>query len=62
MSATFRSLAVPNYRLWFGGALVSNTGTWMQSTAQDWVVLTQLTNHNATALGVTMALQFLPRS
>lgn len=60
MSATFRSLSIPNYRLWFGGALVSNTGTWMQSTAQDWVVLTQLTDHNATALGVTMALQFLP--
>jgi len=60
VSATFRSLRVPNYRLWFGGALVSNTGTWMQSTAQDWVVLTQLTHHNATALGVTMALQFLP--
>jgi MFS family permease len=56
----FRSLGVANYRLWFGGALVSNTGTWMQSTAQDWVVLTQLTDHNATALGVTMALQFLP--
>ncbi len=60
MSATFRSLGVFNYRLWFGGALVSNTGTWMQSTAQDWVVLTQLTDHDATALGITMALQFLP--
>jgi len=60
MSAMFRSLSVFNYRLWFGGALVSNTGTWMQSTAQDWVVLTQLTNHDATALGVTMALQFAP--
>lgn len=56
----FSSLKVFNYRLWFGGALVSNTGTWMQSTAQDWLVLTHLTNHNATALGVTMALQFLP--
>ncbi|ROQ39844.1 putative MFS family arabinose efflux permease [Frondihabitans sp. PhB188] len=56
----FSSLSLHNYRLWFGGALVSNTGTWMQSTAQDWVVLTELTDHNATALGVTMALQFLP--
>ncbi|RKR76247.1 putative MFS family arabinose efflux permease [Frondihabitans australicus] len=56
----FSSLRVFNYRLWFGGALVSNTGTWMQATAQDWLVLTHLTNHNATALGVTMALQFLP--
>nr|WP_239452072.1 MFS transporter [Frondihabitans sp. PAMC 28766] len=56
----FSSLKVFNYRLWFSGALVSNTGTWMQATAQDWLVLTRLTNHNATALGVTMALQFLP--
>jgi MFS family permease len=56
----FSSLGLFNYRLWFSGALVSNTGTWMQSTAQDWVVLTQLTDHNATALGITMALQFLP--
>lgn len=60
MSAMFRSLSLFNYRLWFGGALVSNTGTWMQSTAQDWIVLTELTDHNATALGITMALQFLP--
>jgi MFS family permease len=60
VSSTFSSLKVFNYRLWFGGALISNTGTWMQATAQDWLVLTRLTNHNATALGVTMALQFLP--
>ena len=32
----------------------------MQRTAQDWVVLTQLTHHNATAVGVVMALQFGP--
>ena len=60
MSAMFRSLSVPNYRLWFGGALVSNTGTWMQATAQDWLVLTDLTDHDATAVGITMALQFAP--
>ncbi|GAB2984562.1 MFS transporter [Frigoribacterium salinisoli] len=56
----FRSLSVRNYRLWFGGALVSNTGTWMQATAQDWLVLTDLTDHDATAVGITMALQFAP--
>jgi MFS family permease len=39
---------------------VSNVGTWMQRTAQDWVVLTQLTHNNATAVGVVMALQFGP--
>ena len=43
------------------GALVSNVGTWMQRTAQDWIVLTQLTHNNATAVGVVMALQFGPQ-
>jgi len=56
----FRSLRVFNYRLWFAGALVSNTGAWMQRTAQDWIVLTDLTNGDAAALGITMALQFGP--
>ncbi|MDE2368864.1 MAG: MFS transporter [Burkholderiales bacterium] len=59
-TATFRSLAVPNYRLWAIGALVSNIGTWMQRTAQDWIVLTQLTDHSATAVGIVMSLQFGP--
>jgi MFS family permease len=58
---TFRSLNGFNYRTWAIGALVSNVGTWMQRTAQDWVVLTQLTRHNATAVGVVMALQFGPQ-
>jgi len=40
---------------------VSNVGTWMQRTAQDWIVLTQLTHNNATAVGVVMALQFGPQ-
>jgi MFS family permease len=57
----FRSLDNYNYRVWSGGALVSNVGTWMQRTAQDWIVLTQLTHHNATAVGVVMALQFGPQ-
>lgn len=57
---TFRSLAGFNYRLWALGALVSNVGTWMQRTAQDWLVLTELTRHSATALGTVMALQFGP--
>jgi MFS family permease len=58
---TFRSLANFNYRIWAGGAIVSNVGTWMQRTAQDWLVLTQLTHNNATAMGVVMALQFAPQ-
>ena len=57
----FRSLGVANYRLWFIGALVSNIGTWMQRTAQDWVVLTELTDHDAVAVGTVMALQFGPQ-
>ena len=60
MSAMFRALESPNYRLWAGGALVSNVGTWMQRVAQDWLVLTGLTNHSGTAVGITTALQFLP--
>jgi len=59
--STFRSLKVHNYRVWAGGALVSNIGTWMQRTAQDWLVLTQLTHHSATAVGIVMGLQFGPQ-
>ena len=61
MKGTFRSLKRFNYRVWAAGALVSNVGTWMQRIAQDWLVLTQLTHHNATAVGVVMALQFGPQ-
>jgi MFS family permease len=60
MTGTFRSLSSFNYRVWAGGTIVSNVGTWMQRIAQDWLVLTQLTHHNATAVGVVMALQFGP--
>ena len=59
-SGTFRSLRIPNYRRWAIGAFVSNVGTWMQRTAQDWLVLAELTNQSATALGFVMALQFGP--
>jgi len=57
----FRSLQGFNYRTWAIGALVSNVGTWMQRTAQDWLVLTQLTHRNATAVGVVIGLQFGPQ-
>ncbi len=60
LKRTFRSLRSANYRIWAGGALVSNVGTWMQRIAQDWLVLTVLTHRNATAVGVVMALQFGP--
>src|SRR5271156_3577250 len=58
---TFRSLQNFNYRLWASGAIVSNVGTWMQRVAQDWLVLTQLTHKNATAVGTVMAFQFGPQ-
>jgi MFS family permease len=58
---TFKSLQNPNYRIWAAGALVSNIGSWMQRTAQDWIVLTELTDRNATAVGIVMGLQFGPQ-
>jgi len=54
----FRALEVRNYRLYWSGQLISQSGSWMQRTAQDWLVL-QLT-HSPFALGVVTALQFLP--
>ncbi|MEV4342654.1 MFS transporter [Streptomyces sp. NPDC049590] len=54
----FSSLRIRNYRLFFAGQVVSNTGTWMQRIAQDWLVLS-LTGSSA-AVGITTALQFLP--
>ena len=60
-SGIFRSLQGFNYRVWAGGAFISNVGTWVQRTAQDWLVLTQLTHHDASAVGLVMALQFGPQ-
>ncbi|WP_406170685.1 MFS transporter [Streptomyces sp. NBC_00996] len=57
-SSMFSSLKIRNYRLFFLGQVVSNTGTWMQRIAQDWLVLS-LTGSSA-AVGITTALQFLP--
>lgn len=61
MSGTFRSLRHYNYRVWAGGAIVSNVGTWMQRTAQDWLVLAELTDHKASAVGIVIGLQFAPQ-
>ena len=60
-TGALRSLRRYNYRLWAGGALVSNIGTGVQRTAQDWLVLTVLTHRSASALGVVMALQYGPQ-
>ena len=60
MSPTFSSLDVRNYRIYAAGAFISNIGTWMGRVAQDWLVLTELTNHSSSALGIVTGLQFLP--
>ncbi len=55
---TFASLHNPNYRRYFVGQAISLVGTWMQTTAQAWLVLTL--THSATALGLVVGLQTLP--
>ncbi len=55
---TFAALSGRNYRIYFTGTLVSHTGTWLQDTAQIWLVL--LLTGSGSALGVTVALQMLP--
>ena len=59
-AATFASLRIRNYRLYAAGGLVSNAGTWMGRVAQDWLVLTELTDRSASALGIATGLQFTP--
>ena len=54
----FSSLRIPNYRIYFTGQSISLVGTWMQMTAQSWLVLTL--THSSTALGLVVALQALP--
>jgi hypothetical protein len=36
---TFHSLRYRNYRLFFGGQIVSQTGSWMQRIALGWYIL-----------------------
>lgn len=54
----FAALTSRSYRIYLGGQSLANTGAWMQSVAQDWLIF-DLT-HSSAAVGVTMALQFLP--
>ncbi|NTU79786.1 MAG: MFS transporter [Chloroflexales bacterium] len=58
LRAGFRALRIRNYRLYWLGQIISLTGTWMQTTAQGWLVL-QLT-HSPLALGLMTTFQFLP--
>ncbi|MFZ0058483.1 MAG: MFS transporter [Acidimicrobiales bacterium] len=55
---TFSALKIPNYRLFFTGQSISLVGTWMQTTAQAWLVLSL--THSSTDLGFVVALQTIP--
>lgn len=55
----FASLRARNYRYFASGQVVSLTGMWMQRAAQDWLVL-ELSGGSPAALGIAVALQFLP--
>jgi len=57
--STFASLRVRNFRLFFGGQLVSLSGTWMQTVARAWLVL-EVLGGGAVAVGVVAALESLP--
>ncbi len=58
LSDTFASLQVRNYRLYYIGQIISTSGTFMQSVAQAWLVLSL--THSGTALGIVTALQYVP--
>lgn len=55
----FSSLSIRNYRLFAIGQIISLTGSWVQTIAQDWLVL-DLSHNSGTALGIVTALQFAP--
>jgi MFS family permease len=55
---TFASLRHRNFRLFYGGQLISLTGSWMQSVAFSWLVL--LLTNSSFYLGLVGALQTLP--
>ena len=55
---TFAALSVPNFRRYYSGQAISLIGTWMQMTAQAWLVLSL--THSSTTLGIIVAFQTLP--
>jgi len=56
---TFAAFRSYNYRLYWGGQLVSLTGTWMQNTALSWLVL-RLSHNSPLAVSLVSTFQFLP--
>jgi MFS family permease len=60
-TAAGRALRHRNFRLFFAGQLISVTGTWMQSVAQGWLLVTLVGKDQAIVyLGLLGAVQFLP--
>ena len=57
-SGTFAALRVPNFRIYVSAHAVASTGTWMQNIALEWLVLE--VGGSPSAVGITMACQFLP--
>lgn len=55
---TFAAFSVRNFRLYFGGQVISVSGAWMQRVAQSWLVL-EMTDSGA-VVGALTAVQFLP--
>jgi MFS family permease len=55
---TFASLAASNYRLFFGGVIISTTGTWVQLIAENWLVVKL--GGAGLALGVNTTLHLIP--
>jgi MFS family permease len=55
---TFTSLAIPNYRRYFAGQVISISGNWMQTVAEMWLIV-QLTG-SGVSVGLVAGLQFLP--
>jgi MFS family permease len=58
LGRTFASLAIPNYRRYFAGQVVSISGNWMQNVAEMWLIV-QITG-SGVSVGITAALQFVP--
>jgi MFS family permease len=58
VSQGFRALRIRNYRLFWTSQLISQIGSWMQTTAQAWLVL-KITG-SPFSLGIVTTLQFLP--
>ncbi|MDP8907762.1 MAG: MFS transporter, partial [Chloroflexota bacterium] len=59
LRAKFPAFRYRNYRLFWGGQLISITGRWMQTVAQAWLVVDQL-DATAFQLSLVTSLQFAP--